>query len=53
MNHEYDESCNAYGPQPHDDDVYKPTAADKARWASTWARIQYDRQGDFQATGNE
>lgn len=33
MTYEYDESCNAYGPEPPPDDVYKPNSADKARWA--------------------
>ena len=42
MNNEYDESCNAYGPIPAEEDQYKPTAADKARWAAVMARIKYD-----------
>lgn len=52
MTNEYDESCNAYGPVPAEEDQYKPTKADKARWAATWAIIQHDRQDNFQATGN-
>ncbi len=43
MTYEYDESCNAYGPEPHPDDVYKPNSADKARWAAVWARMAHDR----------
>ncbi len=44
MTYEYDESCNAYGPEPHPDDVYKPNSADKARWAAVWARMAPRRQ---------
>lgn len=43
MTHEYDESCGAYGPEPHPDDIYKPTAADAHRWKATMARMAYDR----------
>lgn len=53
MNYDHNESCNAYGPEPHPDDVYKPNPADVARFEAVWARIQYDRQSGFQATGNE
>ena len=45
MAYEYNES-SAYGPEPHPDDVYKPTAADKARWAAVWARMAHDRNAE-------
>lgn len=38
MTYEYDESCNAYGPEPH--------SADKARWAAVWARMAHDRNAE-------
>lgn len=41
---DYDESCNAYGPTPSEEDQYKPDAAAKAKWAATMARMAYDRQ---------
>ena len=44
MTYEYDESCSAYGPEPHPDDIYKPTAADRQRWEAVKARMAYDRQ---------
>lgn len=46
MTYEYDESCNAYGPEPHPGDVYKPNSADKARWAAVWARMAHDRNAE-------
>lgn len=45
MDYEYNE-CNAYGPEPHPDDIYKPTAADKARWAAVRARMAHDRNAE-------
>lgn len=49
MTHNYDESCNAYGPTPDEADQYKPDASASARWAAVMARMTHDRQKEKNA----
>lgn len=43
MTTEYDESCNAYGPIPAEEDQYKPDTTAKGRWKAVMARMTHDR----------
>ena len=43
MNNQYDESCNAYGPVPDEEDQYKPDRSAAKTWAF-WMAVDAHRR---------